>query len=64
MSQPRSSRHRYQTFRQGYKERKLDAAVEIGVDSSEVEASGRRRGNRRDYIRNNPANWAADELNK
>ena len=51
MSQPRSSRRRYQTFRKDYRARKLDDAAEAGEDSSAPQASRVRRGKRREYLR-------------
>jgi ATP-binding cassette subfamily B protein/subfamily B ATP-binding cassette protein MsbA len=51
MRQPRSSRQRYRAFRQDYRERKLDEAAEAGEDASASAANRRRRGKRREYMR-------------
>jgi ATP-binding cassette, subfamily B, bacterial len=51
MSQARSSRQRYRTFRQSYRERKLDDASDLGEDPAAVDASRVRRGKRREYLR-------------
>jgi ATP-binding cassette subfamily B protein/subfamily B ATP-binding cassette protein MsbA len=51
MKRPRSSRQRYRTFRQDYRERKLDDAIEGGEDPSALEAQRKRRGKRREYLR-------------
>jgi ATP-binding cassette subfamily B protein len=51
MSQARSSRQRYRTFRQSYRERKLDDASDLGGDPAAVDASRLRRGKRREYLR-------------
>jgi ATP-binding cassette subfamily B protein len=51
MRQARSSRQRYRTFRQSYRERKLDDASDLGEDPAAVDASRLRRGKRREYLR-------------
>jgi ATP-binding cassette subfamily B protein/subfamily B ATP-binding cassette protein MsbA len=48
-SHPRSSRQRYHGFVRQYAERRLDEALEAGVDSPE--SRGLRRGKRREYLR-------------
>ena len=50
MSQPRSSRERYRSFVKDYKGRRLDDA-EGDDDNSPPKAGARRRGKRRDYLR-------------
>ncbi|HEY1109797.1 MAG TPA: ABC transporter ATP-binding protein [Opitutaceae bacterium] len=51
MNQPRSSRARYRAFVDDYKHRRLDAATEEPQDASAAEAEKRRRGKRREYLR-------------
>lgn len=51
MTQPRSSRARYRAFVDDYKHRRLDAATEEPQDTSAAEAEKRRRGKRREYLR-------------
>jgi ATP-binding cassette, subfamily B, bacterial len=51
MSQPRSSRARYRVFVQDYHRGKLDDAAETANDPSAEAAAQRRRGKRREYLR-------------
>ena len=51
MSQPRSSRERYRAFVKEYHAKRLDDAPEHEGDASAAEASKRRRGKRREYLR-------------
>ena len=47
---PRSSRQRYRVFSEDYRRRRLDDA-ESGEDAAATEAAKRRRGHRREYLR-------------
>ena len=47
---PSLSRHRYQDFRQDYRQQRLDDAAESG-SRPEAESPDRRRGKRREYLR-------------
>jgi ATP-binding cassette, subfamily B, bacterial len=51
MSKPRSSRERYLSFVKDYKARRLDDVHEVESDPSAAEANARRRGKRREYLR-------------
>src|SRR4029453_14482597 len=47
---PRPSRHRYHDFRRDYRQQRLDDAAESG-SRPEAESPDRRRGKRREYVR-------------
>ena len=47
---PRPSRHRYHDFRRDYRQQRLDDAAESG-SRQEAESPDRRRGKRREYVR-------------